>query len=166
LEEIEMEEVKDISLEDFEEKLMEIPEVQEDSHLFNALRVLWETGCRIPELLNITFGDMWVIDEEMALLFVIDPKSGQHRVLPLRETAPYLFHQTEMVREHPTLLNMKMFNFPEMTVNKVLKQIGLTAHDLRRLDALRLQKRSSPSWVIPYILGRKIDLSQRGVEIA
>jgi len=159
-----MGEVEDISLEDFEEKLMEIPEVQEDSDLFNALRVLWETGCRIPELLNITFGDVWVIDGEMALLFV--PKTGQHRVLPLRETAPYLFHQTEFVREHPTLLNMKLFNFPEMTVNKVLKQIGLTAHELRRLVALRFQKRNPPSWVIPYILGHKIDVSQRGVEIA
>lgn len=43
-----MEEVKDISLEDFEEKLMEIPEVQEDSHLFNALECSGRRGAESP----------------------------------------------------------------------------------------------------------------------
>ena len=123
--------------------------------LFNALRLLWETGIRIDELLSITFKDVWAMDEETALLRVRNPKTG-YRVLTLRETAPYVYHQTQVLQENPELIDMQLFQVEKKMIMKALSLMGFTAHALRKLSAMRLQKRNPPYWVIPYILGHRV----------
>jgi integrase len=57
--------------------------------------VLWETGARIGELIDVTVGD--VEDREHGLQIMVDGKTGPRR-LPLVESVPYL---SRWLNEHP-----------------------------------------------------------------
>lgn len=152
------------------------------------ISILWETGARIGELIDLTVGS--IEDRKHGLKIVVDGKTGSRRV-PLIESVPYLNkwleeHPNRDKKESPLWVNIGEVNLGEKmnypAIRKMLKSVKrrskvdkpVNPHNFRHSRATYLANRFTEAqlcewfgWVqgsdVPYkyvhLSGRDIDNS-------
>lgn len=112
------------------------------------VRVLWSTGMRVSEALNLEWGD---IDQTNGLVHIRDSKSGRPRVVPFMDN---IFEDCSGRRGPFSALSRSVFS-REWRRARNLTGLGpdVVPHTLRHSFATRLVEQGTPLHVVSKLLG-------------
>lgn len=127
------------------------------------LSLLYDTGARVQELIDLTFGD---ISDGDIVTVILTGKGGKSRIVPLMEpTGELLKYYFKVTGKNPTL-NPRELLFPNKQGRKYTR-VGITDIIQRNVERARANGINMPEKVTPHWLrhSKAMHLLQAGVNL-